>query len=318
MDNIPKKYGGNLDWKFGDMPNLDPAIANSLRWRDNFEKNGHKTLPIGPIKLQYDEHGDLLATAIGTEDGKARQRVIAGLHPEDGVARLALSPGRVEPTSTAVAAAATNHAPPTLATAPIAKGTAQVAAPSQPLANGIPMASDADLNIGRTPGSHVDESSRRGTYTVPANEESTTTSSPPDTRAGTSETKYTQQSGTHAEGTLAEGTPEVKVDSQGEKQALMDPHTVGQAPKEHPLPIPEEPAPSMVEQAKEYAGQAVETAKTLPATVMSAVGMGEKKEEPEQQEAKKEDPAVDDIPGQNVEEFLRSQTMSKPESSGRT
>lgn len=58
MDNIPKKYGGNLDWKFGDMPNLEPAIANSLRWRENFEVKGHKTLPIGPIKLQYDEHGE--------------------------------------------------------------------------------------------------------------------------------------------------------------------------------------------------------------------------------------------------------------------
>lgn len=278
--------------------------------------------------------GDLLATVIGTEDGKARQRVIAGLHPEDGVARLALSPGRVEPTSTTAAAAAVpNPTPPTKtaavpAAAAVANGTPSTTSPTPvsaaepapgpaatPTTNGVAMASDADLNIGRSPGSHVDGASRMGTYTVHANDESSTAA---DTRAGTSETRYIQQSGTHAEGTMADGTPDVKVDSQGEKQALMDPHTVGQAPKEHPLPIPEEPAPSIVDQAKEYAGQAVETAKTLPATVMSAVGMGGQKEEPVQEQAKKEDPAVDAMEGRNVEEFLRSQTMSKPESSGQT
>jgi hypothetical protein len=93
----------------------------------------------------------------------------------------------------------------------------------------------------------------------------------------------------------------------------MDPNTVGQAPKEHPLPIPEAPQPNIIDQAKDYAGQAVETAKQLPSTVMSAVGMGEKKEEQPAVEEKKEDPAVDGMPGKNVEEFLRSQTMSKPE-----
>jgi hypothetical protein len=302
MDNIPKKYGGNLDWKFGEMPNLEPAIANSLRWREQFEQDGHKTLPIGPIKLQYDEQGDLLATAIGTEDGKARQRVIAGLHPADGVARLALSPGRVESTtSSAIPAALQNGTPP--------KPAATPAPATAPLTNGTIMSSDADLNTGGTPSSHVADSSRTGTYL--SYQDSTDASNA--SREGTSETRYMQQSGTHAEGTLAEGTPALKIDSQGEKQALMDPHTVGQAPKEHPLPIPEEPAPSMMDQAKDLAGQAVEQAKQLPSTVMNAVGMGEKKEEVVEKEAKKEDPAVDAMEGRNVEEFLRSQTMSKPE-----
>ena len=294
MDNIPKKYGGNLDWKFGDMPNLEPAIADSLRWREQFEQNGHKTLPIGPIKLQYDEQGDLLATAIGTEDGKARQRVIAGLHPEDGVARLALSPGRVESSTSSVIPAALQNG--TLHNTSASPATA-------PTTNGTIMSSDADPNISST------DSSKTGTYL--SYQDSTDANNT--SRAGTSETRYVQQSGTHAEGTLAEGTPALKIDSQGEKQALMDPNTVGQAPKEHPLPIPEEPAPSMMDQAKGLAGQAVEGAKQLPATVMGAVGMGGQKEEPVQEQAKKEDPAVDAMEGRNVEEFLRSQTMSKPE-----
>ena len=294
MDNIPKKYGGNLDWKFGDMPNLEPAIADSLRWREQFEQNGHKTLPIGPIKLQYDDQGDLLATAIGTEDGKARQRVIAGLHPEDGVARLALSPGRVESTTaSAIPATLQNGTHPKTAAAPT----------PAPITNGTIMSSDADPNIGST------DSIKTGTYLSYQNSTDASKAS----RAGTSETRYVQQSGTHAEGTLAQGTPALKIDSQGEKQALMDPNTVGQAPKEHPLPIPEEPAPSMMDQAKGLAGQAVEGAKQLPATVMGAVGMGGQKEEDVQEQAKKEDPAVDAMEGRNVEEFLRSQTMSKPE-----
>jgi len=29
IDDIPKVYGGNLDWDFGDLPNLDPAIVKS-------------------------------------------------------------------------------------------------------------------------------------------------------------------------------------------------------------------------------------------------------------------------------------------------
>ena len=135
---------------------------------------------------------------------------------------------------------------------------------------------------------------------------------PPDARQGTSSTRFEQQAVTHAEGQLAEGTPHERVDGQGDRQAIMDPNTVGQAPKEHPLPIPEEPQPGVIEQAQTMVGQAVEQAKVVPTTVMSAVGLGGKQEEP-QQEVKKEDPAVDQMEGKNVEEFLRAKTMSKPD-----
>lgn len=308
LDNIPKKYGGNLDWKFGDMPNLDPGIADSLQWKETFEQNGHKTLPIGPIKWQYDEGGDLVAIAVGSEDGKPRERVIAGLHPQAGVARLALSPGKVEHRKVGQTTVKQTSTP------SAAISTSTSASTSTPTANGPNMSTDPNLNVGKDPNAHVADSSRLGTYTVPYKDNTNDISSPPsDARAGTSETRYTQQSSTHAAGTLADGTPEHKVDSQGEKQAVMDPNTVGQAPKDHPLPIPEEPAPGIVDQAKDMAGQAVETAKQLPNTVMSAVGMGGKEEQPQQQEEKKEDPEVDQMSGRNVEEYLRSKTMSKPE-----
>jgi hypothetical protein len=42
--NIPKKYGGELEYQFGDKPVLDPQLAKMLKWegdRDDF--------PIGPM-----------------------------------------------------------------------------------------------------------------------------------------------------------------------------------------------------------------------------------------------------------------------------
>lgn len=137
---------------------------------------------------------------------------------------------------------------------------------------------------------------------------------PPDARQGTSSTRFEQQADTHAEGQLAEGTPAIKHDGQGERQGIMEPNTIGQAPKEHPIPRAEEPAePGVLEQAQSVAAQAVEQAKQIPATVMGAVGMGEKKENAPVEEPKKEDPQVDGMDGHKVEEFLRAKTMSQPE-----
>lgn len=135
----------------------------------------------------------------------------------------------------------------------------------------------------------------------------------PDARQGTSSTRYEQQSNTHAHGQLAEGTPAIKLDGQGERQGLMEPNTVGQAPKEHPIPRADEPQPGVIEQAQNVAGQAVEQAKQIPTTVMSAVGMGGQKEDEHAPEPKKEDPEVDGMEGKKVEEFLRAKTMSQPE-----
>merc|ERR1719487_1050857 len=73
---------------------------------------------------------------------------------------------------------------------------------------------------------------------VPTNTTTTSTSPPApqqETRQGTSSTRYAQQEGTHAAGQLASGAPETRVDSQGEKQGIMEPGTVGQAPKKAPV-----------------------------------------------------------------------------------
>lgn len=84
VENIPKKYGGKLEWKFGEMPSLEPAIADSLRWkRDVKNEAGFRTLPIGPIIWRYDEDGDLVAVETGTKGGQPRDQVcspISSLH----------------------------------------------------------------------------------------------------------------------------------------------------------------------------------------------------------------------------------------------
>lgn len=192
---------------------------------------------------------------------------------------------------------------------------------------------DADLNEGKSEGSEVPPTSRAGTYEVPVRDnEHDVAAVGPDGRKGTSSTRYEQQEQTHASGEMADGTPEMKIDSQGEKQGIMDPRTVGQAPKEHPIPTPESekppPPPSYMEQAQNYANTAVEQAKAVPGMVMGAVGMGgeaaqqqqqkkedaeEKREHEEEMKRRRNDPRIDQMDGKTVEEFLRQKTMSSAE-----
>ncbi|KAK4497464.1 hypothetical protein PRZ48_011915 [Zasmidium cellare] len=313
IDNIPKKYGGNLDWAFGDMPALEPALADSLRWKEEIRQKGHRTFPIGPIKWQYDDDGDLVAVAIGTQNGAPREKVIAGLHPEADVARLALSPGRNPHSalfaSVSGAGATTLHQ--TLSKE-ATKGTA--ANGSANPATKATMTPNPELDVGKSPNAALQETSRAGTFTVPYRDHENEVASPPiGAREGTSSTRFEQQSNTHADGTLAEGTPHVRQDGQGTEHSVMEPRTVGQAPKETPLYREDDSAPTMVEQAQQLAGQAVETAKAVPAMALNAVGMGGKKEETKTEESKPEDPRIDGMESKNVEEFMRSKTMSQPE-----
>ncbi|ERS97512.1 hypothetical protein HMPREF1624_05681 [Sporothrix schenckii ATCC 58251] len=44
IQNIPKAYGGELDFSWGDMPNLDPAIRTRAAWAPGFD-----TFPKGPL-----------------------------------------------------------------------------------------------------------------------------------------------------------------------------------------------------------------------------------------------------------------------------
>ncbi|KAF2723496.1 CRAL/TRIO domain-containing protein [Polychaeton citri CBS 116435] len=304
-ENIPKKYGGKLDYKFGDLPMLEPAIANSLEWREKTEQNGYRTIPTGPVKWQYRESGELVAVAVGSEGGSPRNKVIAGLRTESSHPAIgALSPGRAVREKLFRTTTGNATHPPT---------------PPASVVDRKPSAVEEHPNPSDDSEAHVPETSRAGTFTVPYMDPVEKVASPPaDARQGTSSTRFEQQDGTHASGQLAEGTPEVKVDSQGEKQGVMEPSTVGQAPKEHPIQRmndgDDEPQPSIIDQAKGYASQAVESAKTVPQTVLSAVGMGSQTiDQPQEQQGPPEDKRVDEMHGKQVEEFLRSKTMSQPQ-----
>lgn len=80
-ENIPKKYGGKLDFNFGDMPMLEPAIADSLDWSDETRKGGFRSFPIGPIKWQKGEKGKMQAVAVGSKNGTKRNLPIAATRP---------------------------------------------------------------------------------------------------------------------------------------------------------------------------------------------------------------------------------------------
>lgn len=74
--NIPKKYGGQLEFEFGDFPNLDPALRSVLQWEGD-----RKDFPHGPLywvdKSKKGEEGSVIeALAVGSVGEKERREDI--------------------------------------------------------------------------------------------------------------------------------------------------------------------------------------------------------------------------------------------------
>ena len=98
-ENIPKKYGGSLDFTFGDLPNLDPELTSRMTWYASQQPSPNNSngmdgsndtneqgssdetavLPIGPIRWEKGENGKMDLIAVGTEEGKARRLKVATL-----------------------------------------------------------------------------------------------------------------------------------------------------------------------------------------------------------------------------------------------
>lgn len=69
--NIPKKYGGELDFNWGDRPVLDPHVDEVVEWEDGFND-----FPAGPIFWRDMEDGRLECVAVGSVNKVERmQRV---------------------------------------------------------------------------------------------------------------------------------------------------------------------------------------------------------------------------------------------------
>lgn len=68
--NIPKKYGGELDFSWGDLPTVDPAWDGIVEWE------GKPGFPTGP-HIWRDIEGDRMeCIGLGQKDGKLRRERI--------------------------------------------------------------------------------------------------------------------------------------------------------------------------------------------------------------------------------------------------
>jgi hypothetical protein len=73
VKNIPKAYGGELEWDFFDEPRWDDAEFQRIM---TFE-NGHTEVPTGPVYLRPRDDGRIDLLAVGSKDKKNRSEVFA-------------------------------------------------------------------------------------------------------------------------------------------------------------------------------------------------------------------------------------------------
>jgi hypothetical protein len=67
--NIPKQYGGELEFEFFDRPNVDPKIKEAVTWEE-----GYTDFPEGPAYWVPVDGGKRLAcVAVGSKGGKERR-----------------------------------------------------------------------------------------------------------------------------------------------------------------------------------------------------------------------------------------------------
>ncbi|KAM0191928.1 hypothetical protein ACHAPA_006786 [Fusarium lateritium] len=90
--NIPKKYGGELDYKFGDLGNPDPHWEGVVEF-----ENGHKTFPSGPLSWEEDSNGRLVCIAKGSKDGQPRHERICTVPKTFGLSPVVEIPGAEAP-----------------------------------------------------------------------------------------------------------------------------------------------------------------------------------------------------------------------------
>ncbi|KAI1426635.1 CRAL-TRIO domain-containing protein [Xylaria sp. FL1777] len=77
-EDIPKIYGGKLDWTFFDEPAYDDGIMELVKW-----ENGHTNFPPGPCYWRPTEDGTRLECfAVGTKNGQERREVVCTIPKE--------------------------------------------------------------------------------------------------------------------------------------------------------------------------------------------------------------------------------------------
>ena len=78
--NVPKRYGGELNFECGMLPDLDPVMKEIL---------GGKEYPPGPLKwINGSGAGEKIAVAVGSVEGKKRDERLAAItsnHPPESL-----------------------------------------------------------------------------------------------------------------------------------------------------------------------------------------------------------------------------------------
>jgi hypothetical protein len=139
--SIPKQYGGNLDWEWGDVPNLDgPArgLAGGLEIPPK-GRGGKPDFVRGPLLFDGDK-----VRVLGTVDGKPRRLEIPVVTKEQQQEADLKSENEVE----AAAASAVTAAPPMVTSSTLSKSLPyQNGGEKLVEANGAPLSSVAVTSI---------------------------------------------------------------------------------------------------------------------------------------------------------------------------
>lgn len=129
VEDIPKKYGGGLDFDFGDAPNLGTSgLGGMIEWAEGHQKG---LIPVGTIVWERAENGEMEMINVGTVDGNEKRDVIGRvkrnweevMYPGRTASPVSGQGGSTEQEQTekapinTVPAVATSAGPPVLATA---------------------------------------------------------------------------------------------------------------------------------------------------------------------------------------------------------
>lgn len=90
--NIPKKYGGGLDFESGMAPVLDPAVLDVLSLTAPESSDAPKMFLTAPVRWIDGPGGDLVALGVGSSNGVQRRETVATMHAH--AAQKAFQPPR--------------------------------------------------------------------------------------------------------------------------------------------------------------------------------------------------------------------------------
>lgn len=128
--NIPKKYGGTLDFGWGDMPNLDPVIRDTADWEGPAAKE-NPAFPKGPAYWRPIDGGKRLeCVAVGSVDKVERCVRVCTIPVAVPVGEAAQAEGAAAANGAAVPAVTTSE----VKDAPAPEPAAEPAAAPEPSA----------------------------------------------------------------------------------------------------------------------------------------------------------------------------------------